>query len=308
MGELVISIVGFGNIGKLVCALLLPMKDHHFTINIVDVDDTVKGAITDMKHGKQLFPNHRILFNDQSILNDSDFIFHCAGASVPKGKSRLYTCQQSIEITETIFSDFKPTKTPFIIVVANPVEIISLVTHKLTGLPSDHVIGTGTFLDSIRMDQIVSENNPELSDVKAVLLGEHGSAAFLSSQLSTVKGDRFVDHFDESTLSEYMDLVKRSAEEIKSTQDATIYGVSYCAINIFEMLLSNEGGVRPVSTLIPEYLKAEIGGADVYLSLNSRIDKNGARPLDSYQPDEREMELLKNSYELILPCIPKKYL
>ena len=306
--NLVISIVGFGNIGKLVCALFLPKKDHHFTINIMDVDDSVKGAITDMKHGKQLFPNHTLSYNDPTLLNNSDFIFHCAGASVPKGKSRLYTCQQSIEITEAVFSDFKTSKTPFIIVVANPVEIISFVTYKLTGIPSTHVIGTGTFLDSIRMDQIVSENNPELSEVKALLLGEHGSAAFLSSQLSTVNGDNFMGYFDASTLSEYMELVKQSAAEIKSTQDATVYGVSYCAINIFEMLLSEEGGIRPVSTLVPDYLKTELGQADIYLSLNCQIDKNGARPLESYQPDKSELELLKGSYELILPCIPKEYL
>ncbi|MFK7786443.1 MAG: hypothetical protein AB8B56_15085 [Crocinitomicaceae bacterium] len=111
--EKVISILGFGNIGKLICALLLPYKDHRFAINIIDVDDSVIGAITDMKHGEKLFPNHSISFNDQSLLDGSDFIFHCAGASVPKGKSRLYTCEQSVKITEAVFRDFKATPTSF---------------------------------------------------------------------------------------------------------------------------------------------------------------------------------------------------
>ncbi|MDG1332628.1 MAG: hypothetical protein P8P74_09880 [Crocinitomicaceae bacterium] len=304
----VISIVGFGNIGKLICALLLPFKDSEFVINIIDVDDTVNGAIIDMKHGKELFPNHAVVHNDQSLLNNSDFIFHCAGASVPKGKSRLYTCQQSIEITEAVFSDFKPTKEPFVIVVANPVEIISLVTHKLTGLPASHVIGTGTFLDSIRMNQIVKEENPNVADVNAVLLGEHGSAAFFSRQLSKVNGSSFDENFDFPTLTEYMKQVKRSAEEIKTTQDATIYGVSYCAIRIFEMLLSEKGGICPVSALIPGYLKPELDNESIYLSLNSRINKNGAQPLESYQPNETELALLKESCNVILPCVPEKYL
>jgi L-lactate dehydrogenase len=305
--ERIISIVGFGNIGKLVCALLLPYKHHRFAINIIDIDDDVRGAVTDMRHGKELFPNHSIHYNDQAMLSDSDFIFHCAGASVPKGKSRLYTCQQSIEITEAIFSDFKPNKEPFIIVVANPVEIISAVTQQLIGLPTSHVIGTGTFLDSIRMDQIISSNNPELKDISAILLGEHGATAFLSEELSAIEGAPITDRFDESALNEYMELVKRSAEEIKSTQDATIYGVSYCALHIMDLLMSDEGGLLPVSTAVPEYLKPELGEANIYLSLMCKIDKNGAVPIESYQPQEKEFELLRNSYNLIVPCFPEKY-
>jgi malate/lactate dehydrogenase len=108
--DLVINIVGFGNIGKLICALLLTKQEHRFSINIVDINPNVTGAILDLQQGSQLFSNHKITHNSKEHFTNADFIFHCAGASVPKGDSRLSTCLKSIEITEAIFRDFKPNK------------------------------------------------------------------------------------------------------------------------------------------------------------------------------------------------------
>ena len=305
---MVISIVGFGNIGKLICALLLPYKEHQFTINIVDIDPNIKGAVLDFEHGRQLYLNHTIATNSEFLLNNSDFIFHCAGASVPPGKSRLFTCNQSIEITESIFKNFKPIKTPFIIVVANPLDIISTVTYKITGLPQSHIIGTGTFLDSIRMNQIVAKINPNISSIDSILLGEHGTTVFLSEQLSTIENQPFSKVFDSHEIKRFMDLVKASASEIKATQAATIYGVSYCAINIFELLLSEQSENRPVSTLIPDELKQQLGGANIFLSLPCNINKLGAFTSTDYKPNDSELASLKNSVDLLLPLIPEKYL
>lgn len=306
--DMVISIVGFGNIGKFICGLLLPYKAYNFTINIVDVDPDVEGAIFDFRHGNQLYPNQLITFNNDLNFNNSDFIFHCAGASVPKGESRLSACSQSVTITEAIFEDFKPTKTPFVIVVANPVDVISTISYKITGLPRTHVIGSGTFLDSIRMNYIIKEKNEGLADVDAIVLGEHGDSAFLSQQLSTVNGEKLNSKFDDSTLEEYTDLMRNAATEIKTTQKATIYGVCYCAIRIFEMLLSDEGEKRAVSVLLPDYLRKELGDNDLFVSTYAKINRNGAVPVEEYQPDEAEMAQLKASIDVILPCIPNKYL
>lgn len=306
--DIVISIVGFGNIGKLICALLLPYKEYNFTINITDIDPNVVGAITDFKHGNQLHPNHSITYNDDFNFNNSDFIFHCAGASVPKGESRLITCSLSVTMTEAIFKNFKPTKTPFVIVVANPVDIIAGITYKMTGLPRTHVIGTGTFLDSIRTNQIIQERNEQLTSVDAVVLGEHGASAFISEQLSRVDGKKLRDIFADHTLEAYSDLMINAAADIKSTQKATIYGVSYCALRIFEMLLSDEGENRAVSVLLPDYLRKSLGDNDLFLSVYAKINRNGAVPIEEYQPNEAELAQLKASVDVILPCIPAKYL
>lgn len=306
--ELVVSIIGFGNIGKTIGALLLPFKDVSFRINILDIDLNVSGAILDLKHGAELYDNHQITYNSEALLNQSDFIFHCAGASVPKGMSRLVTCQASVEITEAIFNNFNPVKEPFVIVVANPVDIITFITQKITGLPKENVVGTGTLLDSIRMNYVVKQMKREISSVDAILLGEHGATAFLSEQLSTIMGLPFNSVFDTGAIDELMILVKNSAGEIKATQKATIYGVSYCAIRIFESLRSQKSQKLPVSTFIPENLHTVLGDSRVYLSLYSEISQQGVRPIENYHPNNDELECLKRSIDLIKQTIPKKYI
>lgn len=305
--KLIISIVGFGNIGKTIAPLLLNYKIYSFHINIVDTDSKVKGAILDVEHAAELTENHKVSFNNEELLNNSDFIFHCAGASVPKGKSRLVSCQASIEITEAVFLNYKPYKKPFIIVVANPVEIISYITQKITALPKENIIGTGTLLDSIRMNYSAKQMNGNISKVDSILLGEHGSTAFLSEQLSTVDSIPFHSFFDTSKVEKLMGLVKSSASEIKETQKATIYGVGFCAIQIFESLLSSEVRKFPISTFIPESLSNVLGESKIYLSLLSELSSKGSQPVKSYRPDKKEIDYLKDSIHIIKSCIPSKY-
>jgi malate/lactate dehydrogenase len=227
---------------------------------------------------------------------------------VPKGKSRLVTCNASIEITEVIFTKFEPSKNPFIIVVANPVEIITHITQKITGLPKQNVIGTGTYLDSIRMNYLIESTKKNITSVNSIVLGEHGNTAFLSEQLSTINGLSFNSVFDRDTIEELLNSVKASAEKIKETQEATIYGVSYCAYKIFESLLTEQTQPYPVSTCPTDNIKAALGNTEIYLSLLSTVNKAGAHPLDSYHPSGKELAQLQKSVDLIISFLPKKYL
>lgn len=305
--ELVVSVIGFGNVGKLIGGLLLHNAQQRFLINIIDTDINVAGAVLDFEHGAELYSNHQVSFNSAALLNQSDFIFHCAGASVPKGQSRLVTAKASIAITEAVFTGFKPMKNPFVVVVANPVEVISAVTQMVTGLPKQNVIGTGTFLDSMRMNHTVKKLKSEKLKVEAVLLGEHGASAYLSEQLSSINGGPFKQIFNETEIEELMNIVRGSASKIKETQEACIYGVSYCAIKIFEALLSKEGMCIPVSTFIPQSLGQLLGSTNAYLSLYAQVNNSGAHPIEAYEPGSVELQYLMNSVDVISRCMPSKY-
>jgi len=305
--ELIVSIIGYGNVGKLIAALLLPYKKYSLHINIIDTDSNVRGAVLDFEHGAELYDSHSISFNSQDLLNQSDFIFHCAGASVPRGQSRLVTTKASIEITEAVFSGFRPLKTPFVIVVANPVEVISAITQIITGLPRQKVVGTGTFLDSLRMNHAVKSLMGEATTVDSVLLGEHGSTAFLSRQLSSLNTKSFDVALNQDTINELMEKVKGSASKIKETQEACIYGVSYCAIKVFEALLSVEGRSIPVSTFVPQSLEPVLGTTHAYVSLYAWINTGGVHPIEDYQPNTEELESLKKSLTTISACLPAQY-
>lgn len=303
-----VSIIGFGNIGKFICGALLAHVKNQLIINVIDTDENVIGAFKDLQDASQLQQLHQLSFNSTSQLDDADFIFHCAGASVPKGESRLTTCSASIEITEQVFQGFEPKKNPFIIVLANPVEIITYVTQKITQLPKEKVVGTGTLLDSIRMNQFIHSKHQKFESIDTVLLGEHGSTVFLSSFHSKIDNKAVEQILSDRERTEAIDQVKRRAEQIKETQDATIYGVAHCALTIFNALVADNTIHLPVSTFIPETLASRCWNKHVSVSLMAEIRMKGIKALDNYVPNEDEMKLLNKSIIQIHSCIPDKYL
>lgn len=94
-----ITLLGLGNIGKQICSSLIAMKHFSFTINIIELSNEPFGAFLDLEHAAVLYPNHNLPWNNQELLNQSDYIFHCAGGSIPKEKSRLEITEKSILIT-----------------------------------------------------------------------------------------------------------------------------------------------------------------------------------------------------------------
>lgn len=306
--NLTITILGFGNIGKQICTSLLAMEDHAFVINVIEVSTQVEGAYIDFEHARELFPAHQIVLNNERAFNESDFVFHCAGASIPAGKSRLEVTNESICITEEIFKEFKPKKDCKIIVISNPVEIISHVTQKITGLPATNIVGTGTYLDSIRMDHYVRKNFPSIVNPNLVLLGEHGTTVFMSQQLSRINETNVEQVLRAEQIESLLDLTKGAAKKIKETQTATIYAVSFCAIHIFKALLKEEKSYIPSSIEMPDFLCELLESEKIFLSLYSAINNQGVRYHKEYQPGEEELFLLKESYRNIVKYIPGKYL
>jgi malate/lactate dehydrogenase len=145
-------------------------------------------------------------------------------------------------------------------------------------------------------------------EVDCVLLGEHGESAFVSHQLSTI-GHKSIDQaVEQAQLTATLERTKGAAKEIKETEQATIYGVSFCAIKIFESLLEEETIKIPVSTEMPEWLCTALEAKQIFLSLYSKVNKQGAKVDEDYCPNKEELAQLKNSYEKLIPLIPKKYL
>jgi len=300
-----VTIIGLGNVGKFLTGSLLLMKDLRLSINIMDIDPEVEGAVLDLQHAANLENRHDITLNDQGRFEASDFIFHCAGTPVPKGSSRLVTCESSIEITRTVFNGFQPKKEPFVIVVANPVEVITGITQFITKLPKHKVLGTGTFLDSVRMNYAMRKQLGALHHVNAVLLGEHGDKMFLSEHLSDIDGYPIRHFFDEERKKELLEEVKLSANKIKETQEATIYGVGMCALKLFRALLENDATCYPVCTFLTEDWAKDIPAEKIAISLYASISDKGVFPCTNYHPDHKEWKKLVKAGEHISACLPE---
>ena len=305
--ELVVTIIGFGNIGKTIGSLLVQYKKAHLHINVMDAKDTVEGAIWDLQHGSQLDAKHKWYFNNQALFESSDFIFHCAGASVPKGKNRGVTRQASGRITEQVFANYQPTKEPFIIVVANPVEIVTYITQKVTQLPKERIVGTGTMLDTARLNHAIQSENPLMSKPNAVVIGEHGTEAFISEYWSRINDVPISTELNHEVQQDYLNSVKRSAERIKLLQRHTKYGVSYCALKLFDALQSKKVVRYPVSTFLPSIFMEKLECSSVTLSLYSEISERGVFPVLKYEPHQKEFDLLKIAANDIQKNIPRRF-
>ena len=302
-----VTILGFGKIGKQIASQLLRMHSPAIDLNLMDPDISVKGAVMDLQDGIELHPQHRLDWNNQEWFENADVIFHCAGANIPPGKSRLFTAEASIQITELIFKGQRFQKQAFIIIVANPVELIAHITQSITQLPHSHIIGTGTLLDSLRMQRFVHAAFPELEKVQPILVGEHGEGVFLSREQSTINGKAFHTSINEEQMQAMMQKVKNAADEIKKTQGATIYGVSFCALKIYEALLNENKQLLPLCTSINKDLKQRLGGDQSYLSLPAILDQKGAQSLVNYPSTSDELLLLKKAQQLLDNCLPAHY-
>lgn len=300
--KLAITVVGFGYTGKQICSLLLQHTQHSLEINILDPEPQVIGAFYDLVHAAATTSKHVLYLNNETLFQHADFIFHCAGGRVPKGASRLKICAESAKITKQVFQNVKFLNQPYILVVANPVELITYLTQELTQLPRHKVFGTGTFLDSIRMNALLKKEYPNLEAVNAVLLGEHGSTCFVSEQLSSIQKESILKFVSEAQLAQLLSKVKKAADEIKQTQDATLYGVSFCAIKLFEAAYAEEVVQLAVSTFTPPNWSF-LNKKNLALSLYADISHNGVFVSKSYKPNKAERQLIQKSANQLSSCL-----
>ncbi len=285
-----VAIIGFGNIGKAVAFRLLENRYQVHNLCIIDPDDSIEGAYLDMTDAATL---HQCSFslNDQTAFNDCDVIFHCAGASVPGNGDRLAIAAENIQITQQIFEEFKPKETAQIIVVSNPVDVISYYSWKYSRLPTEQVVGTGTLLDSMRLNRLLEAHGFKNCD--GIVLGEHGNSMFISKTLSKINDALLTDILSIEDITKLTIEVAQSAKRIKRTQSATIYGVVEAALTIYKAFVSDEDLTLPVSTLIKEEFNQN--KSPIFISQLCQVNRKGVWVRDVKLNEEDQASFLKSS-------------
>lgn len=302
MKQLKVSVIGFGNVGSVLSTLLL-QHPHPIRLNIMEPDTQKRGAFLDIYHAIHLFSNKTLTINDENELIDADFIFYSAGVQNIHGKGRLSTIEANKKITSSIFEGLKFTKTPFIIVITNPVDIISYHVHKITQLPSDRVIGTGTFLDSSRMNYYLSlESGVPSSEIDALVLGEHGDSQVPIFSACTVNGKSILGHpsFPSAVRQKVTELTKNAAFEIRETQDGTSYGVAKCAEYLFDQLVNDLPFEGPLSVLPDNFYTSLLNlEKPIYISLPVQLTNQGVRYKHLSHFTDSELNALKESASIL---------
>ncbi len=301
MNTKIITLTGLGNVGSTILNILVHNIKEKTIINVLDPSFEVEGSFLDLAQAAMLNDQIELIWNDESLIHRSDYIFHTAGASVPQGKSRSAVATRSIEMVHEIFQPFRGKKQPLIIVISNPVEIVAYHIWKATGLPSERIISTGTLLDSIRLKYYLSQYfRVPSGSVETLVLGEHGEAMVpVLTQTHFSKENIKDKNIRLNLLFDAFMATRQAAQKIKATQGATMYGVAGCAYKIYEQLNSEEEVTLPLTVMLSEDNAELLGCRPIYFGLPCKIGKGKIEQQTLAGYSLTEWNSLKNAAQVI---------
>ncbi|WKX93589.1 hypothetical protein Q1695_011115 [Nippostrongylus brasiliensis] len=303
-----VTVVGVGQVG-MACAYSILQQNIANEIALVDmIADKLQGEMMDLQHGLA-FTRHCIVnaSTDYAITAGSKLCVVTAGARQREGETRLNLVQRNVEIFKSIIPQlvhYSPDT--IIMVVSNPVDVLTYVTWKISGLPKERVFGSGTNLDSARFRFLLSEKlKIAPSSCHGWIIGEHGdsSVAVWSGvnvagvTLSNVKPDIGEKTDDEHWEQEIHKKVVDSAYEIIKLKGYTSWAIGLSVAKIVQAVFSNSRNVFALSTNVNGLHGIE---EDVYLSLPVVVGSNGITHVIKQNLNAAEIEKLHKSSDALL--------
>ena len=293
-------IVGCGFVGSASAFCL--MQSGLFTeLVLIDSDSKrAEGEALDISHGIPFSKPMKIHAGDYDDVKNAGIVIVTAGANQQPGETRLDLVKKNINIFKTIIPEIKKRNfNGILLIVANPVDILTYAAVKLSALPENRVIGSGTVLDTARLKYAIGRHlNVDSRSVHAFIIGEHGDseiAVWSSANVSGVPLNNFCEmrgHYDHKNATEKIATdVKNSAYEIISMKKATNYGIAMSVKRICEAIVRNERSILPVSTI----MHGEYGISDVSLSMPAIVGKDGIETLVPISLSFDELSKLQES-------------
>ncbi|NLJ31360.1 MAG: L-lactate dehydrogenase [Clostridiales bacterium] len=244
---------------------------------------------------------------------DADIVVITASAPYVEGQNRLDMLETSERIVRSIVEPIM--KNGFdghFVVISNPVDIMSYYIYKLSGLPKNQIIGTGTALDTARMKCLIAKRiGVDPRSVHCTVMGEHGDSQMVPWSRVTVGGKDFfniiADNQDRLSGVNLDELVHETAEagwEIVHRKGNTNFGIATTAVGIIKAILHNENRILPVSTL----LGGEYGETDIFAGVPAVLNRRGVKEVVEVRMTPEEMERFKKSVSVIRQyCEKLKY-
>ena len=253
------AIIGCGFVGS-ATAFTLMQSQLFSELVLVDVDfDKADGEAKDIAHGIPFAGQMKIHAGVYEDLSDAAIIIVTAGAGQKPGETRLDLVHKNVAIYESIIPRIaEQNKDAILLIVSNPVDILTQVAIKLSGLPENRVIGSGTVLDSARLRYKLGEHlSVDSRSVHAFIVGEHGDSEVVAWSSANVSGVPLSEmcemrgHYKhKENTAEIATAVKNSAYEIINKKHATYYGIAMSVKRICEVIMRDEKSILPVSHMI----------------------------------------------------------
>lgn len=297
-----IAIIGCGFVGS-ACAFALMQSGLFSEMVLIDSNkERAEGEALDISHGLPFSKPMQIYSGTYDDITDAGIIAITAGAGQKPGESRLELVHKNVEIFKSIIPEIsKRNYKGILLIVSNPVDIMTYTALKLSGLPSNQVFGSGTVLDTARLKYLLGEHlGVDARSVHAFILGEHGDseiAAFSSANVSGIELKKFCDFAcktdkHEEAMKEIAEDVKLSAYEIIKKKGATYYGIAMSVRRICEAIILDQKSILPISCL-------QNGIENVVLSMPMIVGKHGAERSVEISLSEEERRAIKSSADML---------
>ena len=299
-----ITIIGAGAVGS-TTAYTLMLSGLVSEIVLIDINkDKAEGDALDMNHGISFVSPVKIIAGDYTEIKGSDMVIITAGASQEPHEKRTDLLKRNVKILENIINNVLKycNDDTILMMVTNPVDILTYITYKISGFSKNHVIGSGTVLDTARLKYLLGEyTNVDVRNVHTYIIGEHGDSEVAAWSATSVAGmniDKFCDYSgvcDAEPLSNkhFHESVKNSAYEIIHKKGATYYAIALSVKRIVECIIGNEKSILTVSSL----LDGEYGISDVCLSVPTIVSSEGAEKVLQIDFSDEEIRDLMQSGE-----------
>lgn len=305
-----ITVIGSGSVGSTI-AYTLTVMGIASEIVMIDINQEKSlGEALDIRQGVPFCNPANIYAGSYIDAKDSDIVVITSGIARKPGQSRLDLAQTNVNVLKTISKEivkYAPEAT--YIIVSNPVDVLTYVFHKISGIPEERIIGSGTILDTARLRARIAEYyDVNQKNVHAYVLGEHGDSAFVPWSIANISNVPIEDYreallnsreypeFDRDDVENY---VRKSGARVIQRKGATYYAVSMSVCHICKSVLSGIDTTMTVSTM----LHGEYGIDDICLSLLNIVGHEGAHSKVLLPLNDEEIKALHHSADCLREII-----
>lgn len=306
-----VTVIGAGNVGATI-AYTLSLGSIASQIVLIDINhDKAEGEVMDIVQGASFREPISVIAGDYEDARDSDIVIITSGMGRKPGQSRIDLAQTNVNIMKDIASKISPVApNALYVIVSNPVDVMTYVFTKVSGIPEKQIIGSGTILDTARLRYCLSDNyKVAQKNIHAYVYGEHGDTSFIPWSLADVSGCSLAEYEDlmvkKGVVSAPLDpeetlkYVQKSGGDIIAKKGATFYGVSASVNKILSALVAAYDSVATVSSM----MHGEYGIEDVCISTMTIIGPEGVKGKVPVELTYDEQQKLRSSADALKKVI-----
>ena len=306
-----ITIIGAGSVGSTI-AYTLAHDEIASEIVLIDINkEKVEGEVMDIEQGTCFRSPVSLVAGDYADAKDSDIVIITSGIARKPGQTRIELTQTNVNILKSITPQIvKEAPDAKYIIVSNPVDIMTYVFTKISGLPENQIMGSGTILDTARLRYGLSEHfKVAQGNIHAYVFGEHGDTSFIPWTGAYISGLSTDDYYEEMKAhgkdvkpldkEAMLEYVQKSGGKVIAKKGATFYAVSATVCQLVGLILAASDSLATVSSM----LHGEYGIEDVCLSTLTLVGPNGTQGKVQMRMNKEEVALLKKSADALKEVI-----